>query len=55
MLPFMFPFGIFICVVPFSLLLFLLRTFAAGSVLTGKDFHYPILGNLVENFLGEQL
>jgi len=53
MIPMIFPIGIFTCVLPFSLILLVLRTFAAGSVLAGRDFRYPVLGNLVENFLGE--
>lgn len=53
MMPFMFPFVIFVCVLPFSLVLLILRTFAAASVLAGKDFRYPILGNSVEKFFGD--
>ena len=51
MLPSMFPFGMFACVLPYSLALFFARVFAAVSVLNGRDFRYPILGKWVENFL----
>jgi len=49
--PFMFPFLIFACVTPISLLLTIVRIIAAVSVLNGKDFHYPLLGNWLERFL----
>ena len=47
----MFPFGIFICLFPYSLVLLLVRALAAGSVLAGRDFRYPVLGKWVRNFL----
>jgi uncharacterized Tic20 family protein len=52
-LSFLFPFGFFACLFPYSLVLLAARAFASGSVLSGHDFHYPILGKLVENFLRE--
>ena len=54
MIPTLFPFMTFACVLPYSLVLLIIRTFAAVSVLTGRDFRYPVLGKLVENFLGHQ-
>jgi uncharacterized Tic20 family protein len=54
MIPTLFPFVTFACIVPYSLLLLIIRAFAAGSVLTGREFRYPILGKLVENFLEHQ-
>jgi uncharacterized Tic20 family protein len=50
-LPFMFPFATFACVFPFSFLLLILRIIAAVSILNGRNYHYPILGNWLENFL----
>lgn len=54
MIPALFPFVTFACVLPYSLVLLIIRTFAAVSVLTGRDFRYPVLGKLVDNFLGHQ-
>lgn len=54
MIPTLFPFVIFACVLPYSLVLLIIRSFAAVSVLTGREFRYPVLGKLVENFLGNQ-
>jgi uncharacterized Tic20 family protein len=51
MVPVLFPLSTFGCVLPYSLMIFLLRVIAAGSVLTGHDFRYPILGKMVEHFL----
>jgi uncharacterized membrane protein len=49
--PAMMPFGVFACVFPFSIVILVIRLFAAGSVLSGRDFRYPILGKKVEQFL----
>jgi len=49
-IPSMMPFGIFILVLPFSLTIFLIRLVATLSVLSGRDFRYPILGRKVEEF-----
>lgn len=52
-LPTMFPFGIFICILPYSLLLLIARSVAAAAVINGRHYRYPILGNWVENFLSD--
>ncbi len=49
----LFPFGMFACILPFSLAAFVARTIAAVSVASGHNFHYPILGRRVEAWLGE--
>ena len=49
--PFMMPFGIFACAFPFSFAILLVRLIAAVSVLSGRDFRYPLLGRKVEEFL----
>jgi uncharacterized membrane protein len=51
MFPALLPFGIFACVFPFSIVVLFIRLFAAGSVLSGRDFRYPVLGRKVEQFL----
>lgn len=43
--------GIILCIFPYSLLILATRLIAGISVLTGKDFHYPVLGRWVESFL----
>ena len=48
--PSMMPFGIFILVLPFSLTIFVIRLIATLSVLSGRNFRYPILGRKVEAF-----
>jgi uncharacterized Tic20 family protein len=50
-LPFMFPWLMFICIFPFAIALFVARIVATISVLNGNNFHYPRLGAKVENFL----
>ena len=50
-LPFMLPFTTFACIFPFSFLLLVLRIIAAVSILNGRNYHYPILGNWLDNFL----
>lgn len=50
-LPFLFPTFMFTCIYPFSLIFSMTRLIAAISVLSGKNFHYPILGERVEKFL----
>jgi len=52
-LPFMFPFTMFACIFPFSLLILALRVIASMSVLNGRNYQYPILGKWLENFLKE--
>ncbi len=49
--PFMFPSLMFVCILPFSLVLLVARVVAAISVLSGNNFHYPFLGAKVEKFL----
>ena len=49
--PFLFPWLMFICILPFSLVLLVARVVAAVSVLSGNNFHYPFLGERVEKFL----
>jgi uncharacterized Tic20 family protein len=53
-IPFMFPFTIFACVLPVSFPLLLFRLIAMFSVINGKNFHYPILGKWLENFLSNE-
>ena len=50
-IPFILPSLMFLCIVPFSLALLVTRVMATISVLSGNDFHYPILGEQVEKFL----
>ena len=57
--PFMvFPFISFplmsTCIFPFSFAILIARIVAVVSVLSGKNFHYPILGIRVERFLSDQ-
>lgn len=49
--PSIMPFGIFTLVMPFSLAVFVIRLIAALSLLSGRNFRYPILGRKVEEFL----
>jgi uncharacterized Tic20 family protein len=49
--PFMFPWLMFACILPFSTAFFVARIVAAISVLNGNNFRYPWLGTKVENFL----
>lgn len=53
MFPFMFPSLMFSCILPFSLAFLIVRIVAAVSVLSGNNFHYPILGAKVEGFLAD--
>ena len=50
MLPFIFPFIISACVLPFSLLILVVRVVAAISILNGRNYKYPLLGRWLENF-----
>ncbi len=52
-LPFMFAPAMFVCIFPVSLAILIARVTAAISVISGKDFHYPILGAKVEKFLAD--
>jgi uncharacterized Tic20 family protein len=52
-LPIMFPSLTFICVFPLSVLLLAVRITAAVSVLNGRNFRYPVLGNWVEKFIAK--
>ncbi len=49
--PFMFPWLMFLCILPFSFAFLIARVIAAISVLNGNNFHYPFLGTRVEKFL----
>ncbi len=49
--PFMFPWLMFICILPFSFAFLIARVIAAISVISGNNFHYPFLGTRVEKFL----
>jgi uncharacterized Tic20 family protein len=51
--PALFPFGLFTCVFPFMVTLFIVRIVAMISVLNGNNFRYPWLGTRVESFLGD--
>ena len=58
--PFMaFPFmlfpAMFACIYPFSFAIIIARIVATVSVLSGKNFRYPILGTQVEKFLADQI
>jgi uncharacterized Tic20 family protein len=53
MLPFMFPFLTFACILPFSLLITAVRLIASISIINGRNYQYPLLGKWVENFLKE--
>jgi len=50
-IPFGFPFLMFTCMMPFSLVIFACHLIAAFSVASGRDFRYPWLGRRVEGFL----
>lgn len=52
--PFLFPFMIFAAVFPFSLLLLILRLIAAVSILRGRHYYCPVLGNWLQNFLDDR-
>jgi uncharacterized membrane protein len=45
------PWLMFACIMPFSLVYWLLRLVACISVATGRDFRYPLIGRQVEAFL----
>ena len=49
--PLVFPFAMFGCVFPFSLAIFILRLIAGISVLNGRNYHYPVIGKWLDNFL----
>ena len=51
--PFMFPSLMFTCIFPFSFALLIVRVVATISVLSGNNFHYPLLGAKVETFLAD--
>jgi uncharacterized Tic20 family protein len=53
MLPFMFPFLTFVCILPLSLLITAVRLIASISIVNGRNYQYPLLGKWVENFLKE--
>jgi uncharacterized Tic20 family protein len=50
-LPFMSPFLMTACVFPFTFALTVTRLIASISILSGRDFRYPVLGKWLENFL----
>jgi uncharacterized membrane protein len=54
LLPYLFPFGTFLCMMPISLAIFCARLVSAVSVFSGRDFRYPWLGKRVEDFLQER-
>ncbi len=51
MLPAFMPMGVFCIVFPLVFILMGARIWAAISVLTGRNFHYPVIGKWVENIL----
>lgn len=53
LLPFTFPLLIFACVTPLSIGILVLRLMAGVSVLNGRNYHYPLLGKWLENFLDD--
>ncbi len=48
------PFLLFLCVFPIALVLTVIRLYAAVTVLLGRDFRYPWLGQRIESFLGDE-
>ena len=50
-LPLMFPFTIFGCIFPLSFILLIVRLIAAMSILNGKNYHYPVIGKWLDNFI----
>jgi uncharacterized Tic20 family protein len=53
LIPIIFPFATFACVLPSSFLLLIIRLIAATSVLNGRDYRYPVIGKWLDNFLNE--
>lgn len=45
------PVTITTCVTPISFLITAVRLVASFSVLSGRDFHYPMIGKWLENFM----
>lgn len=54
-LPAIFPFGMFGCIFPLIITLFIIRIIATMSVLNGNNFRYPWLGAKVESFLTDPI
>ena len=52
-LPFMFPLATFACITPFSIGILVLRIIAGISVLSGRNYKYPIIGKWLEHFLNQ--
>ena len=47
----LFPVMIATCITPISLLITAVRLAASFSILSGRDFRYPLIGKWLENFL----
>jgi uncharacterized Tic20 family protein len=47
-----FPMSMLACFMPFTLAALLIRTIAAVSVASGRDFRYPVIAKWVDGFLG---
>ena len=47
----LFPVMITTCITPISLLITAVRLAASFSILSGRDFRYPLIGKWLENFL----
>ena len=55
LLPAILPFGMFGCIFPLVITLFIIRIVATISVLNGNNFRYPWLGAKVATFLTDPL
>ena len=55
LLTFILPFGMFGCIFPLVITLFIIRIVATISVLNGNYFRYPWLGAKVETFLNDPI
>ena len=51
LMPMIFPFMTFGCILPLSFVLILVRLAASISILNGRNYHYPIIGKWLDDFL----
>jgi len=51
LLPIIFPFMIFGCILPFSFIILIIRLIAAISILNGRNYYYPVIGKWLDHFL----
>ena len=47
----LFPVTVTTCITPISFLTIAARLVASFSILNGKDYHYPLIGKWLENFI----